>query len=63
MPKVTGMAAALRMSNPSGMGQQLRAGTERSSAWLPQLFTVATFWPTFTWVTCSPTSMISPAAW
>ena len=63
VPKVTGIAAAFLTSKPSGMTQQLRAGTERSSAWLPQLFTVATFWPSFRWVTSAPTATISPAAW
>ncbi len=63
VPKATGMTAAWRGSRLSGIGQQLRAGTGRSSAWLPKPSQVATFWPTFRWVTSEPTSTISPAAW
>ena len=56
------MAEAFWMSNPSGIGQALRAGTLRSSACEPKAFTVTTFWPTLRCVTSAPTSTISPAA-
>ena len=47
VPNATGITDALPMSNPSGTRQALRAGIERSSAWEPNAFTVATRSPTF----------------